>query len=349
MKKRQYLFLPLIGIILFLAACSNKNAVESDRDTIQLNVGIQGEESGGEDRNREDSPAMPAVDKERAVTEKTESRNEVSLEADAEKTQSEHMDGYPSAAEISAALADKKGLVYWLAPDQEVPNECSTLNAETANTEKLWDAIHDRVFENANLTVQEMPEEYPYRCYQFNWNDQSWDLTIGSISIELRSDASLDEDTQESILDILTEWTGMGVSFETGEINHYAFTYNGFTLDEYGYSPGGDEWMPESVVSLDDDRIFICNPIVIQGDCESFGAETLLTVDTARTIYDAYRMSSGMAPVSVITDAELVYYFRDGQLLPAWRLAGQIFFSGPNGHEMAALLDAVSGEIIRSS
>ncbi|MCI8844021.1 MAG: hypothetical protein HFF08_07930 [Oscillospiraceae bacterium] len=348
MKKRQYLFLPLIGIILFLAACSNKNAVESDRDTIQLNVGIQGEESGGEDRNREDSPAMPAVDKERAVTEKTESRNEVSLEADAEKTQSEHMDGYPSAAEISAALADKKGLVYWLAPDPAVPNVCSTLNAETANTEKLWDAIHDRVFENANLTVQEMPEEYPYRCYQFNWNDQSWDLTIGSISIELRSDASLDEDTQESILDILTEWTGMGISFKTGEINHYAFTYNDLVLDEYGYSLGGDEWIPDSIISLGDNRISICNPVVIQSDCETIGTETLLTMDSARAICEAYyrAAASGVPSVSIITDVELVYYFADDQLLPAWRLTGQQYMT-PNGHELSMLLDAVSGEIIR--
>lgn len=290
---------------------------------------------------------MLASDREELVSEKNESEHPSIQEA--ENRQPEPIDGYPSNAEIVAALESEKANSYWLAPNPTVPDVYKTLNAETDNMEILWDTILDRVFENTNMTEEAMPDEYRNQRYQFSWNNQSWNVEISEYSIGLRSDASIDEDIRDSILDILTERTGMGVSFETGEINHYAFTYNGFTLDEYGYSPGGDEWMPESVVSLDDDRIFICNPIVIQGDCESFGAETLLTVDTARTIYDAYRMSSGITPVSVITDVELVYYFRDGQLLPAWRLAGQIFFSGPNGHDMAALLDAVSGEIIRSS
>ncbi len=56
------------------------------------------------------------------------------------------MDSYPSAEEISAALTDEKGTVYWLAPDPAVPDVCQTLNAEAVNVQALWDAIHDRVF-----------------------------------------------------------------------------------------------------------------------------------------------------------------------------------------------------------
>ena len=346
MKKGQKTLLALIGFIWVLTACSNEKSVEQNPGSVPPNTGIQSENKEGQNVS-EDISSMLASDREELVSEKNESEHPSIQEA--ENRQPEPIDGYPSNAEIVAALESEKANSYWLAPNPTVPDVYKTLNAETDNMEILWDTILDRVFENTNMTEEAMPDEYRNQRYQFSWNNQSWNVEISEYSIGLRSDASIDEDIRDSILDILTERTGMGVSFETGEINHYAFTYNGFTLDEYGYSPGGDEWMPESVVSLDDDRIFICNPIVIQGDCERFGAETLLSVDTARTIYDAYRMSSGITAVSVISDVELVYYFRDGQLLPAWRLAGQIFFSGPNGHDMAALLDAVSGEIIRSS
>lgn len=343
MKKRRQILLVLIGITLILTACSNANTTGTALSGFPSSAGKQGASKEGKTAS-EDSSSSPTAEKEKSVAEKDKLWSEVPQEA--ENTRSEC--NYPSVAEISTMLEDGEGNVYWLAPNPTVPDVCQTLNAETANTEALWDTIIDRVFENTSMIEEARPDKYSYRCYQFNWNNQSWDVQIGKFSIELRSDASIDGDIQDSILNILTEWTKMSLSFETGKIEHYVFTYNGLTLDEYGYSPGGDEWISDSIVSLSDDRIFICNPIVIRGDCETIETGTFLTMDSAHAIYEAYRMASGVPSVSAITGVELVYYFRDGQLLPAWRLTGQIYMS-PNGFDLNALLDAVTGEIIRSS
>ena len=164
----------------------------------------------------------------------------------------------------------------------------------------------------------------------------------------MRCDAGLDEDVRDCILKVLTEQTGMGVSFETREVDHYAFTCNGLTLDEGGYSLSAEERIPETIVWLGDDRIYICYPIVIQGDGETIETASFVNMDSVRQIYEAYWMASGLTAVPVITGVELTYYFRDGQLLPAWRLTGQIYFS-ENGHDFAALFDAVTGEIIRDT
>lgn len=340
MKKGWQILLTLIGIILILTACSNEKAAEPDMSAVSSNPGIGDENKGGQSAPV-DSPAMLEADKEKPVAEKDKLGNEAPLEV-------ESVDSYPSADEISAALEDEKGTIYWLAPTLTVPDVCLTLNAETVNLQALWDTIHERVFENANLTVKEMPDGSSYTNYQFNWKNQSWELEIGDISIGLRCDAGLDENVRDSTLNVLTEQTGMGVSFVTGDPDHYAFTCNGLTLDEGGYSLSAEEWIPETTVSLDGDSISICYPLMIQGDGETIRTESFIDMDSVREIYKAYWTASGLSAVPVITGVELVYYFRDGQLLPAWRLTGQIYFSA-NGHDFAALLDAVTGEIIRDT
>ncbi len=308
---------------------------------VSSSAGMRGENKEGQTAP-EDSPSTS--EEEKPIADKDESANVMPLEAES----AESAGSYPSADEISAALEEEKGTVYWLAPAPAIPDVCQTLNAETFNTETLWNTILDRVFENADMTEEEMPEEYQNHRYVFSWNDQTWNVEISGASISLRSDASIGEDIQDSILDTLTELTGMSVSFETGEADHYAFTCNGLMLDEYGYSPGGDEWIVESKVSLDDNSISIMNPVVLQGDGENIGTESFVDMDSVREIYEAYWMASGLSTVSVVTGVELVYYFRDGQLLPAWRLTGQ-FYHSENGHDFCALLDAVTGEIVRDT
>lgn len=347
MGKKRKILLALIGAILALTACSNERKADLDMDTgaAQSSSGIQRENK--EETSLKDCSSMMTVDIEKSASEKNESENEALLET--ENIQSENMNGYPSVAEISAAQAEGKGTVYWLASAPTVPEVCKALKAKTADMDTLWDTILDRVFENASMTEKEMPTLYPYHQYVFNWNGRSWSVEIGDVSISLHSDADIDEDILDSILDILSELTGMGVSYETGEINHYAFTYDGLLLDEYGYSPGGDAWVSDSIVSLSDKGIFICNPVVIQNDCETIETQMLLSMDSARTIYETYWIASRRSTVPVITNVELVYYFTDGQLLPAWRLSGQGYDFQQDCYDIVALLDAVSGEIIRST
>lgn len=355
MKKRRQILLALIGIILVLAACSNEKTAGYDQSAAQSNAEIQ---KGNKESqiDSEDVSPMEEVDQEKTAPEKNKSGDAEPQEV--QNTQPEGMDHYPSMAEISAALEDGKGIVYWLAPDPTVPDVCKTLNVETVNMEMLWNTILDRVFENASMIEEESPEAY--RRYRFDWNDLLWRLELADISFELHCDVGIDGEIldpvpdidgeiQDSILDILTKWTGMGLSFKNGEINHYAFTYNGLELDEYGYSPGGDEWVSDSIVSLGDGRIYIGNPVVIQGDRESISKESLLTMDSARAICEAYyrAAASGVPSVSIITNVELVYYFADNQLLPAWRLNGQQYITLDGYEQLSMLLDAVSGEIIR--
>lgn len=280
MKKGRQILLALLGIILILTACSNEKAAEPDMSGVSSSAGIWDENKKGHPAPV-DSPTVLEADKEKPVAEKDELVNKAPLEA-------ESAGSYPSADEISAALEDEKGTIYWLAPTPVVPDVCLTLNAETVHLQALWDTIHERVFENTNLTVKEMPDGYSYTNYQFNWKNQSWELEIGDISIGLRCDAGLDEDVRDSTLKVLTEQTGMGVSFETGDPNHYAFTCNGLTLDEGGYSLSAEEWIPETIVSLDSDRISIGYPLMIQGDGETIRTESFIDMDSVREIYKAY-------------------------------------------------------------
>ena len=202
MKKGQKTLLALIGFIWVLTACSNEKSVEQNPGSVPPNTGIQSENKEGQNVS-EDISSMLASDREELVSEKNESEHPSIQEA--ENRQPEPIDGYPSNAEIVAALESEKANSYWLAPNPTVPDVYKTLNAETDNMEILWDTILDRVFENTNMTEEAMPDEYRNQRYQFSWNNQSWNVEISEYSIGLRSDASIDEDIRDSILDILTD------------------------------------------------------------------------------------------------------------------------------------------------
>lgn len=349
--KLQWVLLVTCAALIF-SSCGNggpaTEAALSNRETI----GEQEERtaaSGAATTNYSEEAEEPAGNDTESLTSEMEAL--LAAAGELQTSVPEDTDGYPTTEEILSILDNGEGKVFWLADDPDIPNACIIPDAESADAEDVWDDIFDAVFVSADITGESNNEG---RQIMFDWNSQSWTAEISAKSITLSADSAIENGVLDDLVKAISGYTNMSAaevdaSESDGEKSRYIFAYGGIALDEYGYSTESDVWISESKISvLTDGGILISNPVIVKDSSETIDSDTLVTMDAVKQICETYytQMAEGVPSVCVITNVELVYYYADGQLLPAWRLTGTQYMS-KNGHDLSVLIDAQTGKMIR--
>ncbi len=163
------------------------------------------------------------------------------------------------------------------------------------------------------------------------------------------------EPDDESLLSALSRLTGTeyaGIEPEEIYAAQYVPEFNGYPVDDEGFSYGGaraGEGVMGSYIAVSEDgEITIFNPLIVKAAARTVDAAELVTPETVKTICRTYYENPSMLFVVVITDITLQYYYSESEesLLPAWRCE-MTFYASENGHGDSILLDAQTGELLR--
>lgn len=231
---------------------------------------------------------------------------------------------WPTAEEISATIAAEQVEVYWLADAVQVPEQMTCYSADVLDMELFWDTLKEKL-----------------------QNDEG---AIESGTLEIFNGA----EQIETVLEELNNATGT-IFVETSATEEnttiqriYAQTIDGIVLDTEGYTPGGGaEVVPGIRVDVyEDGRISIQNPLCVGMKTQTLSKADLMDREEVQMLCRSYYESYGLPCVTVVTGFELVYYYADGVLRPAWSLE-QTWYPSAKGHITSQMLDGQTGEYLR--